>query len=207
MTAASPALAAELAALVEGTTVSAGFGQATAEVAPQRWHDAAAVARDELGCARFDWLGAEDAGRPGALGEAHAVLLHVVAPRRRLGLLLRTSVADGAALPSVADLWAGADWPEREAAEMFGLALAGRDEPPRLLLPDSFDGHPLRKDFLLAARAVVPWPGRLEPGQSEPGGSEQGGSEPGRSEPGGSGSGRRRRLVPPGVPAEGWGGL
>jgi len=191
VSAASPQLAAELAALVEDATVTAGFGQAAVTVAPRRWHDAAAAARDDLGCARFDWLGAEDAGRPGVVGEAHAVLLHVVAPRRRLGLLLRTSVADGAVLPSVADLWAGADWPEREVAEMFGLALSGRDEPRRLLLPDSFDGHPLRKDFVLAARAVVPWPGRLEPGQSEA-----------RPRPGGT----RRRPLPPGGPDEGWGG-
>lgn len=191
MTAASPQLAAELAGRVEGAVVVVGFGQAAVEVSSRRWHDAAAVARDILGCARFDWLGAEDAGRPGVLGGAHAVLLHVVAPDHRLGLLLRTTVEPGGALPSVADLWAGADWPEREVAEMFGLALAGREEPRPLLLPESFDGHPLRKDFVLTARAVLPWPGRLEPGQSE--------TAPGPP-------GRRRRHVPPGVPDdESWG--
>ncbi|MEV0676506.1 NADH-quinone oxidoreductase subunit C [Actinosynnema sp. NPDC050436] len=180
MTAAS----AELAALVPGARVATAFGQSTAHVAVEQWHAAAAHARDGLGCAAFDWLGVEDAGRPGASGLRHAVFLHVVQPDTRLGLLLRTEVADEP-LPSVAGLWAGAAWHEREAVEMFGIALAG--PAPHLLLPDSFAGHPLRKDFVLASRVVRPWPGRLEPG-------EDGSSAP-----------SRRRTAPPGVPDPSWG--
>lgn len=192
MSAASPQLAAELSARLDGVVIVPGFGQAAVEVPLAGWRNAAAAAREDLGCPRFDWLGAEDAGRSGAVGGAHVVLLHVVHPARRLGLLLRTTVGPDEALPSVADLWAGADWAEREVAEMFGVALAGRAEPRRLLLAESFDGHPLRKDFVLASRAVTAWPGRLEPGQPE---SPQCEPRPGR----------RRRLVPPGVPDENWG--
>ncbi|GAA1334205.1 NADH-quinone oxidoreductase subunit C [Saccharothrix algeriensis] len=179
MTAAS----AELAARIPHATTRAAFGQTTAHVPVEHWLAAATAARD-LGCTAFDWLGAEDAGRPGASGVRHAVLLHVLHPGTRQGVLLRTEVGDEP-LPSVAGLWAGAAWHEREAAEMFGLALT---EPVRrLLLPDAFDGHPLRKDFVLVSRVVRAWPGRLEPG-------EDGSSAP-----------SRRRAAPPGVPDPSWG--
>ncbi|RKT57822.1 NADH-quinone oxidoreductase subunit C [Saccharothrix australiensis] len=184
MTAASAELAAALVAAVPDAAARTAFGQTTAHVPLAHWSTAARHARDVLGCAAFDWLGAEDAGRPGASGLRHAVFLHVVHPGTRLGLLLRTEVGDEP-LPSVADVWAGAAWHEREAAEMFGLALTR--PAPRLLLPDAFAGHPLRKDFVLASRVVRPWPGRLEPG-------EDGASAP-----------SRRRTAPPGVPDPSWG--
>jgi NADH-quinone oxidoreductase subunit C len=187
VTAACAELAAELAAAVAGGEVRTAFGQSWVDVPRSAWRGAALVARDELGCALFDWLGAEDAGRPGASGERHAVRLHVVSPERHRGLLLRTELAEGEALPSVASVWAGAAWHEREAAELLGIALADHPGPARLLLPESFSGHPLRKDFVLASRVVRPWPGRLEPG-------EDNSAAPGR-----------RRLAPPGVPDPSWG--
>jgi NADH-quinone oxidoreductase subunit C len=63
-----------------------------------------------------------------------------------------------------------------------------------LLLPDGFEGHPLRKDFVLASRVAKPWPGAKEPGESDHDLSAE------RSSPG------RRRMLPPGVPApDEWG--
>ncbi|AHI01628.1 hypothetical protein GCM10010174_53590 [Kutzneria viridogrisea] len=186
MTAASPELAARLQELLPSGVTKAAFGQSWVQVEPAEWHTAAALARDELGCLMFDWLGAEDAGRPGDLGRRHTVLLHVVNPLQQRGLSVRTELGPEDELPSIAGVWAGAAWHEREAAEMFGLALAGQPEPARLLLPDSFVGHPLRKDFVLAARVVRPWPGGLEPGES-------------------SSAPSRRRLAPPGVPDPSWG--
>ncbi|MBB5954799.1 NADH-quinone oxidoreductase subunit C [Saccharothrix tamanrassetensis] len=180
MTAAS----AELAAQVPDAQTRTAFGQTVAHVPVERWLDTARHAHDVLDCVAFDWLGVEDAGRPGASGLRHAVFLHVIQPDTRLGLLLRTEVGDEP-LPSVAGLWAGAAWHEREAAEMFGIALA--EPAAHLLLPETFAGFPLRKDFVLASRVVRPWPGRLEPG------------EDGTSAP------SRRRTAPPGVPDPSWG--
>ncbi|HWO61753.1 MAG TPA: NADH-quinone oxidoreductase subunit C [Umezawaea sp.] len=174
------AASAELAALVPDAVVKAAFGQSTAHVPLDRWSTTARFAHDDLGCLAFDWLGVEDAGRPGASGVRHAVLLHVLHPDTGNGLLLRTELAAGEVLPSVAGLWAGAAWHEREAAEMFGVELAG--PTPHLLLPDTFAGHPLRKDFVLASRVVRPWPGSLEPGEDS------------------TSSPSRRRTLPPGVP-------
>ena len=66
---------------------------------------------------------------------------------------------------------------------MFGIDFGVPLEP--LLLPDGFEGHPLRKDFVLASRVVKAWPGAKEPGESDHDvGSRTGG----------------RRMKPPGVP-------
>lgn len=186
MTAASALLAGQLGAAL-GHPVSDRFGQSTVDVPVSVWQAAAWYARDELGCAGFDWLGAQDAGRPGSVAAAHEVYLHVLDPVRHLGLLIRTAADAGTAVPSLAAVWAGAAWHEREAAEMFGLEFTGHPDPRRLLLPDEFAGHPLRKDFVLASRVVAGWPGRFEPGAGE-------------AEPSG-----RRRHVPPGLPDPSWG--
>ena len=50
---------------------------------------------------------------------------------------------------------------------MFGIDFAGHPHLVPLLLPDGFEGHPLRKDFVLAARAAKAWPGAKEPGESD----------------------------------------
>jgi NADH-quinone oxidoreductase subunit C len=68
---------------------------------------------------------------------------------------------------------------------MFGIVFSGHPSPTPLLLPDGFEGHPLRKEFVLASRVEKPWPGAKEPGESD---SDLAASP------------RRRRSLPPGVP-------
>ena len=88
-------------------------------------------------------------------------------------VLVRTLVPrEGAALDSVAHLFGGARWHERETHEMFGIDFTSggdRLELEKLLLPESFEGHPLRKDFILASRVAKPFPGAKEPGESDAG--------------------------------------
>jgi NADH-quinone oxidoreductase subunit C len=167
-----------------------------------RWHDALAFARDELGLDFFDWLSAVDELDADPAG--FDVVVHLVqsasgatdsrTSRGLVRLLVRTRVPEGTALASVTDLWPGAAWHERETFEMFGLEFAGFDDGTSLglrplLLPEGFEGTPLRKSFVLAARASKPWPGAKEPGESD-------------AHPGAPG---RRKLLPPGVPAATWG--
>lgn len=157
-------------------------GQLCVDVQPLDWIEALTHARDELGCTYFDWLsGVDDLDRdpPGI-----SIVAHVYSPAQRHHLLLRTRVPAGAlSLPTAATVYKGANWHERETAEMFGISFDGHPNPKPLLLPDGFQGTPLRKDFVLASRAVKQWPGELAPGQRfedlKPG---------------------RKRNLPPGVP-------
>ncbi len=55
-------------------------------------------------------------------------------------------------IPSVVPLWPGAEWLEREVWDMFGIAFAGHPDLRRILLPEAFSAHPLRKDYPLQGR-------------------------------------------------------
>lgn len=55
-------------------------------------------------------------------------------------------------VPSAVPLWEGANWMEREVWDMFGIVFAGHPDHRRILLPDGFEAHPLRKDYPLQGR-------------------------------------------------------
>ncbi|WP_405817272.1 NADH-quinone oxidoreductase subunit C [Streptomyces sp. NBC_01390] len=159
-------------------TAEESYDVLTVDVPPTSWTAALETARDRLHCTYFDWLSAVDEPGTGFRVAAHVVAL---SPVRRL--LVRTTVPhESAVLPSLVDVYAGAAWHERETHEMFGVLFEGHPGLDHLLLPETFEGHPLRKDFVLAARVAKAWPGAKEPGESEHGGP------------------KRRQMLPPGVP-------
>ncbi|MGW1133895.1 NADH-quinone oxidoreductase subunit C [Streptomyces griseoluteus] len=159
-------------------TAEESYDVLTVDVPPAAWLTALETARTTLTCTYFDWLSAVDEPGTGFRVAAHVVALH---PVRRL--LVRTTVPHEApVLPSAVGVYAGAAWHERETHEMFGVDFTGHPALDHLLLPENFEGHPLRKDFVLAARVAKAWPGAKEPGESEHGGP------------------KRRQMLPPGVP-------
>ncbi|MFB9351022.1 NADH-quinone oxidoreductase subunit C [Streptomyces heliomycini] len=165
-----------------GATAEESYGVLTVDVPPASWITALEAARDRVGCTFFDWLSAVDEPGAGFRVTAHVAAL---APVRRL--LLRTTVPHEApVLPSAVDVYAGAAWHERETHEMFGVDFTGHPGLDHLLLPDDFEGHPLRKDFVLAARVAKAWPGAKEPGEPAAGAAH--------------GGPKRRQMLPPGVP-------
>ena len=60
---------------------------------------------------------------------------------------VKTMIADGESLPSVVEVWPTANWLEREVFDMFGIKFGGHPDMKRILLPDGWKGHPLRKDY------------------------------------------------------------
>ncbi|MEU6296532.1 NADH-quinone oxidoreductase subunit C [Streptomyces erythrochromogenes] len=153
----------------------------TVDVPVGSWISALEIARDKLGCTYFDWLSAVDEPGTGFRVCAHVASLENHRVRR---LLLRTTVPHSApSLPSAVAVYAGAEWHERETFEMFGITFTDHPHLVHLLLPENFEGHPLRKDFVLAARVAKAWPGAKEPGEAH---------DPDAP--------KRRQMLPPGVP-------
>ena len=52
-------------------------------------------------------------------------------------------------VPTLFELWAGSEAHERETYDMFGILFAGHPDPTRILMPDDWEGHPLRKDYAI----------------------------------------------------------
>lgn len=163
----------------EGATAQQAYDLLTVDVPAASWTAALETARTVLGCTFFDWLSAVD--EPGTGFRVCAHVVRLTGGVRRL--LIRTTVPyEAAALPTATGIYPGASWHERETYEMFGVDFTGHPGLVPLLLPEEFEGHPLRKDFVLAARVAKAWPGAKEPGESHDGGP------------------KRRQMQPPGVP-------
>ena len=62
-------------------------------------------------------------------------------------LRLKIHAADAEAVPSVVSVWPAASWQEREVFDMFGIVFSGHPDLKRILLPDEWQGYPLRKDY------------------------------------------------------------
>jgi NADH-quinone oxidoreductase subunit C len=72
----------------------------------------------------------------------------------RLDVKTRVGV-DAAELPTVTDLFPGADFQEREAYDMFGIEFDGHPDPRRILMPEDYEGFPQRRDFPMGGEPVI----------------------------------------------------
>ncbi|ADB35249.1 NADH dehydrogenase (ubiquinone) 30 kDa subunit [Kribbella flavida DSM 17836] len=169
------------------------FGPPTLDVPVEAWVVAHELLRDEVGMTFFDFLSASD-----ELTDGFRVVTHLAdfwGGAHVEHVLVRTLVPRAnPELPTLSEVYAGANWHERETHEMFGIGFDGHPNLLPLLLPDEFEGHPLRKEFVLASRVAKPWPGAKEPGESDHAPAAKAGAP------------SRRRTLPPGVPdPETWG--
>ena len=74
-------------------------------------------------------------------------VLYSIPNKQRIRLKVRLD--DGESVPTVSDIWAGANWPEREVYDMFGIVFDNHPNLQRIYLEEGWEGYPLRKDYPL----------------------------------------------------------
>ena len=138
----------------------------------QEWPQTCVTYRDK-GFVSVDWLTAFDSG------DGISVLVHLVRPGTGEEVIVRCTLGDDArGVASLAPYFPGADWHERETAEMFGIEFLDRGECAPLLLREEPIVPPMLRTTALRQRVNIPWPGAEDE------------------------SARRRRRLPPGVRAD-----
>lgn len=113
---------------------------------PQHWRDLAEFLRHAPDL-KMDWL-ANLSGVDYVADDQMAVVYDLWSYDLRHAIAVKVYCSrSDPSVPSVADLWPVADWHEREAMDLLGIQFAGHPDPRRILLPDDWVGHPLRKDY------------------------------------------------------------
>jgi len=179
-------LTAELGDAVVGTFVRPG-DDIWVRVTREAWVEAGLVLRDRAGFRAFEFLSAID-WLPSPFGKNEdsptdtpvepstdiktgyaggdtrfQLLARAHSLTRKLGITLKADLPDDdLSVASWLPVYAGVNWHEREAHEMFGIGFVGHPHLANIYLPGDFEGHPLRKTFPLLARHVKPWPGLVD---------------------------------------------
>jgi NADH-quinone oxidoreductase subunit C len=97
---------------------------------------------------RFDCL-SNQSGVDYKARDVIQVVYHLFSYAHRHAIVLKVDVPrDAAVLASVTGVWAAANWLEREIFDLLGIAFEGHPDLRRLLMPEDWIGHPLRKDFV-----------------------------------------------------------
>lgn len=125
--------------------VTESHGWTICRVEPDQWYGCLADLNRSMEMDYLACLTAVDLLEEGRMD----LVVHLMSLERRRKLAVKCSLPrDGASVRSVRDIWAAADWLERETHEMFGIHFEGHPDLSNLLLPDGWEGHPLRKDYV-----------------------------------------------------------
>jgi NADH-quinone oxidoreductase subunit C len=83
------------------------------------------------------------------------VVYHLLSPKHNFRIRVKAETDESAPVPSIIEVFPGADWFERETYDLYGIAFTGHPDMRRLLTDYGFEGHPLRKDFPLTGFVEV----------------------------------------------------
>lgn len=130
-------------------------GQAVVHPSPSQWCDVAAAARADgfdqlvdLTAVDFLTFGADRSLPEGVRPERFEVVASLMSHERGERLRMRVQVSgDEPSLPTLFDLWPGSENLEREVYDMFGIVFEDHPDLSRILMPEDWSGHPLRKDY------------------------------------------------------------
>ena len=135
------------------------------------WIDNHKILKKDFNLSFFNWLSAVDWDNEVKTGDAPKEpvtpsfeILSCLSQTNSNNLVISSTVIskESAEIESLVDVFAGANWHEREAYEMFGINFLNHPNLTKLYLPDDYEGNPLLKSFELISREVKPWPGDVD---------------------------------------------
>jgi NADH-quinone oxidoreductase subunit C len=121
-------------------------GEITVVVARDGLIDVARFLRDDPSTA-FDLLSVVTGTHFLERDYDYEVLYHLYSLTKNHRLRLKVRLREGDTVPSVTPLWPGANWPEREVYDLVGVRFTGHPDLRRIIMPEDYPDHPLRKDF------------------------------------------------------------
>ena len=102
-------------------------------------------------------------------GEVLASVLHLYSIQLRHKVVIRTDCPrENPVIPSLAEVWKGANWHERESYDLMGIVYEGHPDLKRILLSDDWEGYPLRKDYQMPDDTLFPWEDEEEEASAAP---------------------------------------
>lgn len=130
------------------------FGTPALEVKKEKLIPVLSFLKKESPCTRFEVLMDLTAVDTLAPLPRTKVIYFLHSPKDLARLRVSVTIAREESLPTVISLWEGADWYERELYDLFGVHFDGHRGLKRILMPDNWVGHPLRKDYPLTEEPV-----------------------------------------------------
>jgi NADH-quinone oxidoreductase subunit C len=145
-------IASALAGAVRGHEIA--FGQLVLVVDLARIVEIVTLLRDDP---KYRFVSFTDITAVDYPGREHRfdVVYHLMSPTMNARIRLRGEASETTQVPSIIDVFPGADWFERECYDLYGVIFTGHPDMRRLLTDYGFDGHPLRKDFPLTGFVEV----------------------------------------------------
>jgi NADH-quinone oxidoreductase subunit C len=145
-------IASALPASVLGRSIS--HGELTLSVAPSDIVKVMTFLRDDERCQFWCMIDVTAVDWP-ERERRFDVVYHLLSPKQNRRIRVKVEVEESQPVPSVIDVFPGANWYERETYDLYGIMFVGHPDLRRLLTDYGFEGHPLRKDFPLTGFVEV----------------------------------------------------
>jgi NADH-quinone oxidoreductase subunit C len=130
------------------------FGQLSVSVKAEKIVDVVKFLRDDPALRFVSFIDVTAVDHPGR-EKRFDVVYHLLSPTLNERIRLRAEASETTQVPSIIEVFPGADWFERECYDLYGVIFTGHPDMRRLLTDYGFDGHPLRKDFPLTGFVEV----------------------------------------------------
>jgi NADH-quinone oxidoreductase subunit C len=145
-------LGEKLAGRVQDAAIA--YGELTVHIEPGDLVEVMTFLRDDARCQFISIIDICGVDFP-ARAKRFDVVYHLLSPKQNVRIRVKLQADEETMVPSITGVFAGADWFEREAYDLYGILFSGHPDLRRLLTDYGFEGHPLRKDFPLTGFVEV----------------------------------------------------